>query len=384
MNTFPSLIRVGEQDIVAASKTLARAFINDPMMTYICPHEPDMERKLALLFEVMIRYGLKYGEVYATSAKMEGVVMWLSSDNSDMTVSKLEACGLADFASQVPAEVLMRLIFLNDFAYSRNKLHAPFTHWYLAFIGVDPAFHAKGFASALLRPMLERMDREDMPCYLETATEKNVTMYEHYGFKLIEKVVVAGTDVAMYAMLRGTIAFGMTDTNILIRPERSGDFSAIKEVNDLAFKQENESRLIEALRATKEFIPELSLVAQIEGAIAGHILLYPMYIYDGVNRHVSLALAPMSVRPDQQKKGIGGDLVKEGLQRAREKGFRSVIVIGHPDYYPRFGFCQARAFGIKTPFKVSDNAFMALELVRDGLKDVQGVVEYPKPYLDTL
>jgi len=201
LSDLTKLSGIGQQDIGPATKSLARAFISDPMMNYICPDEPEMERKLALLFGVMIRYGLRYGEVYATSPKMEGVAMWLTSDNSDMTLPKLEECGFLDFSSQVSLGVVARLVYLNDFAYSRNKQYAPFKHWYLAFIGVDPDFHGRGLASALIKPMLKRMDQEDMPCYLETATEKNVAMYEHFGFKLVEKIVVPATNVLMYAML---------------------------------------------------------------------------------------------------------------------------------------------------------------------------------------
>ncbi len=91
----------------------------------------------------------------------------------------------------------------------------------------------------------------------------------------------------------------------------------------------------------------------------------------------------MCVHPDYQRKGIGSKLVKEGLKRAREKGYRSVIVIGHPEYYPRFGFSKASKFDIKAPFDVPDNAFMALELVENALENVKGIVEYPKPFLET-
>jgi len=203
MTELSGCIRLDDPDIGRAAKTLARAFLNDPMMAYIFPDEPEIENKLSILFEVIARYGLMYGEVYAVSGNMEGVAMWLTSDNSDMDLLKLEKCGFDDFSSRVSIDAVARLKYLNDYAYSRNKLHAPFRHWYLAFIGVDPVFQAKGYASALIKPMLARMDKENMPCYLETATEKNVLIYEHFGFKLIEKFLVPNTDVYFYAMLRG-------------------------------------------------------------------------------------------------------------------------------------------------------------------------------------
>ncbi len=172
--------------------------------------------------------------------------------------------------------------------------------------------------------------------------------------------------------------------DITVRIENEKDYVNIGEINNLAFKQKNEALLIEELRKTKDFISELSLVAELEGKIVGHILFYPVKIKDGEIEHVTLSLAPMSVHPNYQRKGIGSKLVTEGLKRAREKGYPSVIVIGYPEYYPRFGFTKASTFDIKTPFDVPDNAFMALELVENGLENVKGIVEYPKPFLETL
>jgi len=169
--------------------------------------------------------------------------------------------------------------------------------------------------------------------------------------------------------------------NITIRPETKNDYLAIREINDLAFKQGNESLLIEKLRETSDFISELSLVAEYERKVVGHLLLYPVKVNGKDTKHTTLSLAPMSVHPNYQRKGIGSKLVREGLKRAKEKGYGSVIVLGHPEYYPRFGFSKASKFDIKVPFDAPDNAFMALELVENGLENVKGVVDYPKPFL---
>lgn len=202
MDDLTDPIRLGDPEVAKAAEVLARAFIHDPMMQSIFPDEPRKEEKLTLLFKVIVRYGLKYGEVYAPSSDIEGVAIWITSENTDMSLLKLEQCGLSEFSSQVAPEALAKLIYLNDFASARNNIHAPFKHWYLAFIGVDPNQHGKGLASALIKPMLERFDSEGLPCYLETATEKNVAIYEHFGFRLIEKMQVPGTEVYFYAMIR--------------------------------------------------------------------------------------------------------------------------------------------------------------------------------------
>jgi len=168
--------------------------------------------------------------------------------------------------------------------------------------------------------------------------------------------------------------------DVKIRQEIAGDHQSITVVNNLAFGQKNEGQLILRLRKTKKFIPELSLVAKIEGRIVGHILFYPIEIKS--DDQVFTSLAPMAVLPEYQKQGIGSQLVREGLKRARDLGFKSVIVLGHAAYYPRFGFEPAAKWGIRPPFEVPDDVFMALELVRDGLKDIQGTVEYPPEFND--
>jgi len=170
--------------------------------------------------------------------------------------------------------------------------------------------------------------------------------------------------------------------NIEIRPETGEDYSKITEVNDLAFNQPNEGILIEKLRKTLEFISNLSLVAEVDGEVVGHILFYPIIINARNVTHKSLALAPMAVLPDYQNKGIGSHLVKAGFKSAVKLGFQSVIVVGHPNYYPRFGFEQASKFGITAPFDVPDDAFFAIELVTGGLKDVSGMVVYPSEFSD--
>jgi predicted N-acetyltransferase YhbS len=171
--------------------------------------------------------------------------------------------------------------------------------------------------------------------------------------------------------------------NIIIRQELKEDHARIKEINDQAFKQEDESRLVNKLRKKNQFIPELSLVAETGGTVVGHILFYPVKINSANQKHITLSLGPMSVLPDYQKKGIGGKLFNEGLKRAKDLGFRSVIVVGHPKYYPKFGFTKASKWSIKVPFKVPDEVFMALEIVKNELHDKPGIIEYPAEFVES-
>ena len=168
--------------------------------------------------------------------------------------------------------------------------------------------------------------------------------------------------------------------DVNIRSESINDYKGITEVNDLAFGQINEGLLVEKLRNTDRFDRRLSLVAEYNNKIVGHILFYPVFIrYKSLN-HESLSLAPMSVLPNYQNHRIGSRLIERGVETAKNLGYRSVTVLGHPEYYPKFGFRPASRWNIFAPFEVPDPAFMVLELEEGELEAVQGVVIYPKEF----
>ncbi|UCH66221.1 MAG: N-acetyltransferase [Ignavibacterium sp.] len=170
--------------------------------------------------------------------------------------------------------------------------------------------------------------------------------------------------------------------DIKIRGETIDDYDIITEINNLAFGGTGESQLIIHLRKTKEFIPDLSLIALFDERVVGHILFYPITIEAATNTFPTISLAPMAIHPDYQYKGIGTKLVIDGLQRCKDMNFDSVIVLGHPEYYPRFGFTPACKWGLYSDFEAPDEAFMALELKENALPDKSGKVVYPKEYLE--
>ena len=165
-----------------------------------------------------------------------------------------------------------------------------------------------------------------------------------------------------------------------IRAETAADFPAVREVNRLAFARDGEADLVDALRATDGYIPELSRVAVVDGRIVGHILFTRIGIVTAGGVVPTLALAPMAVLPEHQNRGIGSALVRDGLETCRRLGHGSVIVLGDPAYYPRFGFVPARPRGIAAPFPAPDEAFMVIELVPGALDGVQGTVQYPAAF----
>jgi predicted N-acetyltransferase YhbS len=165
---------------------------------------------------------------------------------------------------------------------------------------------------------------------------------------------------------------------IEIREEQAADHAAVYKLHQAAFGQDDEANLVDALRQGDAFIPALSLVAVIDDVVVGHILFTRIRIRNGSGEEIdSLALAPVAVLPAHQRCGIGGRLIRAGLAMARRLGHASCIVLGHQEYYPRFGFRPASAWAIKAPFDVSDDVFMAMELVPYGLRGVSGVVVYP-------
>lgn len=173
---------------------------------------------------------------------------------------------------------------------------------------------------------------------------------------------------------------------IIIRQETPDDYARVIELTEKAFEtmefsDQKEGQLVEKLRKAPTFIPELSLVAELDNQLIGHILFTPLVIDNGQQKFQSLVLGPVSVLPEFQKQGIGEQLIVAGHQKARDLGFQSVILIGHPEYYPRFGYKTASGFGLKVSMDLpSEDVFMAVELTENALSDVSGMVVFPPEF----
>jgi putative acetyltransferase len=165
--------------------------------------------------------------------------------------------------------------------------------------------------------------------------------------------------------------------NINIRAETAADLDAIRHVNRLAFGQHEEAQLVDALR--EGGFVRLSLVAEQASQVVGHILFSDLPIITVAGTVSALALAPMAVLPEFQKQGIGSALVRRGLDECRRQGHRIVAVVGHPHFYPRFGFSSELASALASPFG-GGHSWMAVELVPGALAGVAGRVEYPPPF----
>ena len=176
-------------------------------------------------------------------------------------------------------------------------------------------------------------------------------------------------------------------STISIRKEINQDHTEVNKIIKEAFASKEmsdhqEHLLVDRIRKSPAFIPELSLVAELNHQIVGHVILTKIKIVNNHDIHESLALAPVSVLPEHQNKGVGGQLILAAHEKAKSLGFTSVVLLGHDQYYPRFGYQQAKTFGITLPFDVPDENCMAIELIENALHGVQGTVEYLKEFYE--
>ncbi|MGA1790191.1 MAG: GNAT family N-acetyltransferase [bacterium] len=160
-----------------------------------------------------------------------------------------------------------------------------------------------------------------------------------------------------------------------IRFEQHGDMEKIRNVHLQAFETETEANLVDSLRNTG--IELISLVAEENGEVIGHILFSPVTIDGDIK---ITGLAPMAVLPGWQRKGVGARLIDEGLKACENAGYGAVVVLGHPGYYPRFGFMPSANFGIKSEYDVPPEVFMVKELQKGVLKTITGTVKYHKVF----
>ncbi len=175
---------------------------------------------------------------------------------------------------------------------------------------------------------------------------------------------------------------------MIIRKEEIKDHDEVFKVVENAFKDEQytdhkEQFLVERLRKYESFIPELSLVAEVDDQIVGYILLTKIKIIgDNSQETTSLALAPVAVMKKYQGKGIGGSLIRKAHQIAKDLKFGSIILLGHEKYYPKFGYEMTKKYGIKLPFEVPDENCMLIELTENALENINGTVEYPMEFYE--
>jgi ribosomal protein S18 acetylase RimI-like enzyme len=196
------IVRLPKHQIGQACEMLSRAFSTDPKMLHLIPDLAAKKQLSRYLFEFELQYGMNYGDVYTTSPAIEGVAVWLPSSKSEVTFWRAFRSGGMQLQKQLGKTVMGRLMSFSAAVDKLHKKHAPYPHYYLFFIGVDPTCQKKRVASRLITPILSWLDMQKLPCYLNTQNEKNIGLYEHFGFQVIEQLVLPDSSIIHTAMLR--------------------------------------------------------------------------------------------------------------------------------------------------------------------------------------
>jgi len=201
-NQNGELLRLTRKERDDGAAVLGRAFAEYELLRHYFHDETERHAVANTVAFISLSLCLKYGEVYMSSEKLEGVAAWLPPGKAPF--------GGWQIVRSVPLRILARfgrqgagrMWSYGRFADSLHRRLVPYPHWYLQIIGVDPAHQGEGFSSRLLRPVLERIDLERMPCFLETNNEKNAAIYRRFGFEVLSEDKLPGTEVTSFAMLR--------------------------------------------------------------------------------------------------------------------------------------------------------------------------------------
>jgi len=196
------LIKLEKVHIKPASLILTRVFKENAINVYVFPKPEERMEKMPYVYQFLLRYNLLYGRVFATSTQLEGVAVWVHSDNRGTSSWRILVSGAIWPAIKMGVETGRKLEELDEYVNRKHCELVTAKHWYLYLLGVDPQYQGKGYASQLLNGMLSETDKEGLPCFLETQGSQNVSMYQHFGFKVVDELTVPDTQVTLVAMLR--------------------------------------------------------------------------------------------------------------------------------------------------------------------------------------
>jgi GNAT superfamily N-acetyltransferase len=195
-------LRLRGRDLRSAARICAQAFADAPHIVHFFPEKTRRERDPAALFEMRIRYGLLYGEVYVTSRDLEGVAVWIPSERASMTMWKQIRAGGIRLYRSVDADAVARMTHVAEHNDRLRRQHVPGRHWFLSILAVDPAHQRQGHATRLVKGMLDRVDRKGIPCYAETTEPHVLPFYRRLGFEVGTESIVPGTDLTVWPLVR--------------------------------------------------------------------------------------------------------------------------------------------------------------------------------------
>jgi GNAT superfamily N-acetyltransferase len=196
------LVRLKKGQVRSAAEVVVRAFYDDPLAVYLFPDVAEREIKLPRVFEPMVRYCHLYGGACATSANLEGIIVWLPSERAHRTLWRNIRSGHRCMLFRIGRRAAAKLKALDAYVAAMQKRHASSAYCYGLLLAVDPAYQGKGYGGVLLKALLADIDRQGRPCYMETFTQKDASFFRHFGFEVVEKCVVPGTELKVLAMMR--------------------------------------------------------------------------------------------------------------------------------------------------------------------------------------
>ncbi len=199
----PEYYRLSEENIEAAAHIYARAFFHDDLFVYLLPKERSREKAMLTTFRVLVSYHVKFGEIYGIGSPLQGVAAWKTPKvTTKETLRGLLQCGFGRFIFSSYAWNVLRALRLVKKTARLHKTYAYGVHFYLDMLSVDPSCHGQGLASKLVKPMLSLAKDQHLPVYLETTNFRNVTLYEHFGFTMMEMVSIQNDKMKVWALLK--------------------------------------------------------------------------------------------------------------------------------------------------------------------------------------
>lgn len=190
-----------ESNLKIVSESLAMAFMNDPLESYVFPAAEERKQKSPDHFATVLRYGLQFGEAYELP-NSEGAVVWLPPGKTDITPEKAEKGGLTKLPDLIGYDAALRFFIVSEYLKSFHITDAPGLHWYTMVIGVAPASCGKGYGRALMQPVIEKAQTEQMPIYLETFEPSNVNFYTKLGFRVVRELVEPVSKLPVWTFLK--------------------------------------------------------------------------------------------------------------------------------------------------------------------------------------
>ncbi|MFW9996124.1 MAG: GNAT family N-acetyltransferase [Candidatus Odinarchaeota archaeon] len=187
LSPFPDLYHLQKSDIKPASHMMAEAFHGDSIWVFSIPDPDERKKKLPVMYELLLKYGLKYGIVVSSSSNLEGISIWLPDSETGLKIAHVLRSGGIFLMFKIGQAIGKRIELVMEEYDSIRQKHVKEPHWYLQFIAVDPNHQNKGFASSIIRIVLQEFSNKGISVYLDTETERNVRIYQHLGFKVVHE-----------------------------------------------------------------------------------------------------------------------------------------------------------------------------------------------------